>query len=98
MFQSIFGFFIGLCVSLFTNILNGFEIATGLGFGTFLLACSIFSIFVSIIRFSYSEGSLSSKIYNEHIAKSEYNPKHSFTGYHSSYKGKHVPYQSKHSK
>ena len=55
----IFNFYIGIVVNLFENVLNGFQITTGLGFGTFLLGCGIFVSFVNVLKFRLSSNGIS---------------------------------------
>lgn len=49
----IFQFYLGVVVQIFNRVLQGFEVTSGLGFGTFLLGCSLFVVFINLIKFRY---------------------------------------------
>ena len=54
----IFKFYIETINKIFNQVLNGFEITNGLGFGTFLLGCGIFVVFVNVLKFQLSTNGL----------------------------------------
>lgn len=91
----IFNFYIGVVSNLFNRVLNGFQITNGLGFGTFLLGCGIFVIFINILKFINTDHGLDT-IVSYRKSKSENNPyvraKHISYGVHEkghAYGGKH---------
>lgn len=78
----IFRFYLNLVVKLFNQVLQKFEVADGLGFGTFLLGCSLFVIFINLLKFQFgTNGVAEIKAYSsrkaESKAKHNYQPKHS---------------------
>ena len=47
----IFQFYINIVVQIFNRVLQGFEVTTGVGFGTFLLASSLLVVFINLLKF-----------------------------------------------
>lgn len=78
----IFEFYLEVVLKLFNNVLQKFQVADGIGFGTFLLACSLFVVFINLLKFQYGTNGLAEiKAYSnrrkESQAKHTYKPKHS---------------------
>ena len=49
----IFEFYLEIVVKIFNNVLQKFQVADGIGFGTFLLACGLFVIFINLLKFQF---------------------------------------------
>lgn len=63
----IFQFYLGVVVQIFNRVLQGFEVTSGLGFGTFLLGCSLFVVFINLVKFRYgTNGFAEIKAYQEY--------------------------------
>lgn len=78
----IFKFYLDLVVKLFNQVLQKFELTDGLGFGTFLLGCSLFVIFINLLKFQFGTNGVS-EIKAYYSRKSQSNAKHSYQGKHS---------------
>lgn len=77
----IFKFYLNLVVNLFNQVLQKFQVADGIGFGTFLLACSLFVIFVNLLKFQFgTNGMAEIKAYANR--KAELKSKHSYQAKH----------------
>lgn len=82
----IFKFYLNLVVKLFNQVLQKFEVTEGLGFGTFLLGCSLFVIFLNLLKFQFGTNGFSElKEYNSR----RLDERARLSGKHSSYRGKH---------
>lgn len=78
----IFKFYLEIVVKIFNNVLQRFQVADGIGFGTFLLACGLFVIFINLLKFQFGTNGIAEiKAYTNR--KKVSNAKHV-------YKGKHV--------
>lgn len=89
----IFQFYLSIVVQIFNRVLNSFEVTSGLGFGTFLLGCSLFVVFINLIKFRYgTDGFAEIRAYQNY--KNELNAKHRERGLHEvgGYKGRHDRY------
>lgn len=75
-------FYFQTILKLFNQVLQKFEVADGLGFGTFLLGCGLFVVFINLVKFNFVSGGLnelkeqrlnkkaeSSKHYGQHIRR-----------------------------
>lgn len=79
----IFKFYLELVVKIFNQVLQKFEVSEGIGFGTFLLACSLFVIFINLLKFNFSTGGIAElKEFSKRNNK-EYEGKHVYKGKHS---------------
>lgn len=78
----IFKFYLETVVKIFNRVLQKFQVADGIGFGTFLLACSLFVIFINLLKFQFgTNGVAEIRAYAQrrNLEKS----KHTYSGKHS---------------
>lgn len=77
----IFEFYLKIVLKVFNDILQKFQVADGIGFGTFLLACSLFVIFINLLKFQFgTDGVAEIKAYSnkrklekaKHISKGKH--------------------------
>lgn len=78
----IFEFYLKLILKIFNDVLQKFQVADGIGFGTFLLACSLFVIFVNLLKFQFgTDGINEIKAYSNRLKVDR--AKHTYKGKHS---------------
>lgn len=78
----IFEFYLNIVVKIFNDVLQKFQVADGIGFGTFLLACSLFVIFINLLKFQFgTDGIAEIKAYSNR--KKESKAKHTYKAKHS---------------
>lgn len=75
-------FYFQIVLKIFNQVLQKFEVTDGLGFGTFLLGCGLFVVFINLVKFNFVSGGLNelkeqrlnskaekSKHYGQHIRR-----------------------------
>lgn len=78
----IFEFYLGIVLKVFNEVLQKFQVADGIGFGTFLLACSLFVVFINLLKFQFGTNGIAEiKSYNNRLKLA--NAKHTYKGKHS---------------
>ena len=77
----IFKFYLEIVLKIFNQVLQKIQVADGIGFGTFLLACSLCVVFVNLLKFQFGTNGIAEiKAYTQR--KNESKAKHSYNGKH----------------
>ena len=74
-------FYFHTILKLFNQVLQKFEISDGLGFGTFLLGCGLFVLFINLIKFNFVSGGLN-ELKSKRSEDKVKNAKHVYRGKH----------------
>ena len=81
----IFNFYISVVVQIFNRVLQSFEVTNGLGYGSFLLGCGLFVVFVNLLKFQMGTNGISEiKGYRAKQVKKQEKHSKNLTAFHES--------------